>query len=114
MKTNTNDLIRQNKIFLWIAVGTAVILSIPYMAMQFDWVKPDPSNPNDVGVQWSLLDFVIMGVLIFGAGTLFVAIARVTPPKYRLLVGLAVLAAFLLIWAHLAVGIVDSLPFAGS
>jgi hypothetical protein len=111
---NNNDIIMQNKIFLWIAVATALILSIPYLAMQLNWVKPDPTNPADQGVSWTLSDFIVMGVLIFGAGTLFVAIARITPRKYRLFVGLAVLAALLLTWVHLAVGIVDTWPFAGS
>jgi hypothetical protein len=109
-----NDIIMQNKVFLWIAAATAAILTLPLLAMQFNWVKPDPSNPNDRGVDWSLGDFVVMGILIFGAASLFVAIARITPAKYRLLIAIAVLVAFLLIWAHLAVGIVDSWPFAGS
>jgi hypothetical protein len=114
MKAKSKDLLTQNKVFGWIAAGTAAILSIPFMAMQFDWVKPDPHNPRDRGVDWDLGDFIVMGVLLFGAGSLFVLIARATPRKYRLLVGIAVLAAFLLIWAHLAVGIVDSWPLAGS
>ncbi len=109
-----NDVIMQNKIFLWSALGTAVLLSIPYLAMQFSLVKPDPSNPNDIGVNWGIGDFIVMGILIFGAASLFVGIARITPQKYRLLIGFAILAAFLLLWAHLAVGIVDSWPFAGS
>jgi hypothetical protein len=110
----SKDIIMQNKVFLWIAALTGVILSIPYLAMQFNWVKPDPTNPADMGVNWTLLDFVVMGVLIFGMSSLFVGVARVTPAKYRVLIGLAVLAAFLAIWAHLAVGIVDTWPLAGS
>lgn len=65
-------------------------------------------------VDWDVTDFTIMGILLFGAGSLFVLVARVTPRKYRTFLGFAVLAAFLFIWAHLAVGIVDSWPFAGS
>lgn len=114
METKNTDIIKQNKIFLWLALGTVIILSIPLMAMKFNWVKPDPSNPNDMGVNWTLLDFIVMGILIFGAGSLFVAVARVTPRKYRLLVGIVILLVFLLTWAHLAVGLVDSWPLAGS
>lgn len=109
-----NDLIMQNKIFAFIVVGAAALLSLPYMAMKFNWVKPDPSNPNDVGVYWSLIDFVMMGILIFGAASLFVGIARIAPRNYRVLIGVGVALAFLLIWAHLAIGIVDSWPLAGS
>jgi hypothetical protein len=98
-----NDLIAQNKVFLWIAAATAAILSIPLIAMQFTGE-----------VDWDHTDFIVMGVLIFGMGFLFVHVARVIPSKYRVLVGLAFLAALLITWVHLAVGIVDSWPFAGS
>jgi hypothetical protein len=104
----------QNKVFAWIAAGTAAILLIPYLAMKFNSVKPDPNNHADRGVDWSFGDFFIMGILIFGAASLFVFLARTTPRKYRFFVGLAVLATFLLLWAHLAVGIVDNWPLAGS
>lgn len=114
MKRQKKDLIMQNKIFGLIGAATAAILSLPYLAMQLQWVKPNPSNPADRGVDWSLGDFVIAGVLLFGMGSLFVFIARRVNKKYRLVVALSVLAVFLLIWVHLAVGIVDSWPFAGS
>ncbi len=104
----------QNKVFAIIAMGTAALLTIPYLAMRYNWVKPDPNNPADMGVFWTLGDFVIMGVMIFGAGTFFVAVARVVPNKYRLLVGFIVLAIFLTAWVHLAAGIVDTWPLAGS
>jgi hypothetical protein len=82
--------------------------------MQFGWVKPDPSNPKDLGVYWTLGDFIAMGILLFGTASIFVLIARVAPRKYRALIAVAILLAFLVIWAHLAVGLVDSWPFAGS
>lgn len=113
MKKN-NDMVMQNKIFLWIAAATAALLTIPFMAMQFHLVKPDPSNPADMGVNWTLFDFIVMGILLFGMGSLFVFLARKVQKKHRLIVGLAVLAAFLLLWVHLAVGIVDTWPLAGS
>lgn len=114
MTAKNKGIIAQNKVFLWIAAGTAAILMLPYLAMQFNWVKPDPNNPLDRGVDWSVGDFIVMGALLFGAGSLFVFIARATPHKYRLLVGLVILALFFLTWVHLAVGIVDSWPLAGS
>lgn len=102
MKKN-NDIIMQNKVFLWIAAGTGMILSIPLMAMLFK-----------LGFDWGIFDFLIMGIHLFGAGSVFVLIARVTPRKYRVLVAVAVMAALLLTWVHLAVGIVDTWPLAGS
>lgn len=114
MASNKKDIIMQNRVFGWLALATAVILSIPLMAMTFQWVKPNPSNPLDQGVNWGLGDFVIMGILIFGAGSLFISIARISPRKYRMLIAFAVLAALLLTWTHLAVGIVDNWPLAGS
>lgn len=109
MKEKNTDIIMQNKVFVWIALGTAAILLIPLIAMQFNWVKPDPTNPLDQGVNWSLGDFVVMGTLLFGAGSLFVLVARVTPRKYRTLLGIAFVAALLYIWAELAVGIFTNL-----
>ena len=84
----------QNKVFLWIAAATGLILSIPLIAMQF---KSD--------VDWGLSDFTIIGILLFGMGSIFVFVARVTPRKYRVLIGLGFIAAVLYIWAELAVGI---------
>lgn len=114
MKSKNKDLISQNKIFAWIAAGTAALLMIPYLGMKFQLVKPDPTNPNDLGLSWTFMDFVIMGALLFGAGSIFVLVARATPRKYRLVVGLVILGLFLLTWVHLAVGIVNTWPLAGS
>lgn len=88
------DILMQNKVFAWIALGTAIVLSIPLIAMQFT-----------SEVDWSLEDFVIMGILLFGIGIIFVHVARVVPRKYRALVGIATIILLLYIWAELAVGI---------
>lgn len=103
MKAKNTDMVTQNKIFTYLAAATAAILSLPLIAMQFT-----------TEVDWSLGDFLIMGALIFGTGFLFVHVARVTPRKYRTLTGIAFLVALVLTWAHLAVGIIDTAPFAGS
>ena len=94
MTAKSTDIIAQNKVFLWIALATVVILSIPLIAMQFS----DEWN-------WSLSDFIIMGVLLFGTGFAFVHVARVTPRKYRTVIGIAFVAALLYVWAELAVGV---------
>lgn len=84
----------QNKIFGWIAAGTALVLSIPLIAMQFT-----------SEVDWGSEDFIVIGILLFGMGSLFVHVARVTPRKYRNLIGIGTVAVILWIWAELAVGI---------
>ncbi len=88
------DIIMQNKVFFWLAVTTVLILSIPFIAMQFD-----------TGVNWSSGDFVVMGVMIFGFGSLFVIVARLIPVKYRALAAFICVAAFLWLWVELAVGL---------
>src|SRR5689334_13539241 len=55
MKTKSNDILMQNKVFLWIALATGLILLVPLIAMQL----------SDE-VVWSLLDFATAGALLFG------------------------------------------------
>ena len=88
----------QNHIFR-IALGTAVILLIPLVAMQFT----DEVN-------WDEADFIVMGVLVFGTGLMFdLIMKKVRNNTYRVVIGVALLAAFLYIWAELAVGIFTDL-----
>jgi len=98
MNTTVNSLIMRNKVFAWIALVTCLVLLVPFGAMQF-------TN----AVHWSVMDFVVMGLLLFGAGTVFVLAARKLPQKYRLALGALVTAAFLYVWAELAVGIFTNL-----
>ncbi len=86
----------KNNIFR-IAVVTALILSIPLL---FKW-------------PWTLSDFIIMGILLFGTGLTFELITRRVNRRYRVFIGIALLIAFLLVWAELAVGLFNT-PFAGS
>ena len=81
-----------------LALATAFILLIPFVAMQFTQE-----------VNWTLSDFIVMGALLFGAGLTFVLIARqADSAAYRLAVGVAVTAGLLLVWANLAVGLIGS------
>lgn len=67
------------------------------------------------GFNWTASDFIIMGSLLFGVSVAIEFIAKkVTNPTRRIIATASILALFLLIWAHLAVGVVDSWPFAGS
>lgn len=90
----SKDTLANNAMFGWLGIATAIILLVPLIAMQFT---------NDVN--WNLSDFVIMGILVFGFGSMFILIARKVDRDSRLLLGLAILAAFMYVWAELAVGI---------
>jgi hypothetical protein len=81
-----------------LALVTASILLIPLVAMQFT-----------AEVNWTPSDFVVAGVLLFGAGLLFTLLARMGNNRpYRLAVAVAVAAGLMLVWANLAVGLVGS------
>jgi hypothetical protein len=78
---------------VYVALATAALLTIPLVAR----------------FPWSLGDFIVMGVLLFGTGLAYVLIAGLSDSiAYRAAVGLAVAAGFLLIWVNLAVGIIGS------
>ena len=65
-------------------------------------------------VQWSLFDFIVMGILLMAVGTgLEIVLRKVSSPVRRLFWLSAVVFAGLLLWAELAVGIFGS-PLAGS
>ncbi|MBK8514818.1 MAG: hypothetical protein IPL55_00585 [Saprospiraceae bacterium] len=92
----------QNKRLILILAVVPTLLLIPLVAMQF-------SNCVD----WKILDFVIMGVLMLGTGLLCELVLRkVKSTKRRIIICGAALFALLLIWAELAVGIFGT-PFAG-
>lgn len=96
-------MITQHRNLFVILLSTAFLLLIPLVAMQF--------TPE---VNWSPLDFLVMGVLLFGAGLAGERVWRtVKKTEYRIALLLAVLALFFLIWAELAVGVFGT-PFAGS
>ncbi len=86
-----------------IPVFSVSLLSIPLIAMQFT-----------SEVNWSLLDFLVMGMLLLsvGFGIRYVLLKNSSFQK-RLVYLSLVLLAFVLIWAELAVGIFGT-PFAGS
>lgn len=87
----------QNKIILWIALATGIILLIPFVAMQF----------TDE-VVWTLFDFIVAGILLLGFGLLFVVLTQKFT-KHRMIIGIALLVSLLYIWAELAVGIFTNL-----
>lgn len=93
----------KNKRFIIILTIAAILLSIPLIAMQFT---------NEVN--WNAFDFIIMGILLFGTGSLCeLGMRKVKSFENRIIVCGVVLFVFLLIWAELAVGVFGT-PFAGS
>ena len=96
-------MIMQNKRLIGIVIAVVVLLLIPLIAMQFT----DEVN-------WTLYDFVVAAVLLFGTGLMCEFVMRkVTKVKYRIAICAVLLMVLLLIWVELAVGIFGT-PFAGS
>jgi len=80
-----------------------LLLIIPLIAMQL----------TDE-VEWSLIDFIIMGTLLLITGLMGeIIFKKVKKYKHRVILYVVVAIIFFLIWAELAVGIFGT-PFAGS
>lgn len=86
--------IKESVVFAWIAAGTLALLLVPLLAMQFT-----------TAVSWGVADFIVMGLLLFGTGSLYVLVARRVAPGRRAIIAAAFAIAFLYIWAELAVGV---------
>lgn len=91
-------LLDRNVVFGWIALGTGLVLLIPLIAMQFT-----------SEVNWGVGDFLVMGLLLSGGASLFVLAARRSTGPRRVIVGAAIAAAVLYVWAELAVGLFTNL-----
>ncbi|WP_437627810.1 hypothetical protein [Sorangium sp. So ce1151] len=78
--------------------AAALVLLLPLVAMQFT-----------AEVDWDLADFVIFGAMLVGACGTYELAARSTGNRaYRAAVGVALAAAFVLVWMNLAVGIIGN------
>lgn len=96
MKIKNTDFLMQNKAILWVALGTCLLLLIPLIGMlvSSEW-------------NWGFFDFIFMGALIFGTGLTFVLVARqMNNHYYRIAVGVAGVAGFLILWVNAAVEII--------
>ncbi|MCL4208314.1 hypothetical protein KJZ63_01620 [Patescibacteria group bacterium] len=59
---------------------------------------------------WGVMDFVIMGTLLFVAGIgIDLTIRKFANPFHRLMLILGIVALFLLVWTELAVDVVSKL-----
>jgi uncharacterized membrane protein SirB2 len=77
-----------------LALLTGLVLLVPLTAMQF--------SPE---VAWSGSDFVIMGLLVYLVGSLFIIGARRLPRRHWRTLGIALGVLFVYLWAELAVGV---------
>ena len=93
----------QNKRLIIILLIPSFLLLIPLIAMQFT----DEVN-------WTTSDFIIAGVLLFGAGLISEMVLRkIKDNNYKLALLALILIILILIWIELAVGIFGT-PFGGN
>lgn len=93
----------KNKRLIIILISVGILLLIPFIAMQLT-----------EEVNWTFFDFIVMGTLLLLTGIILeVVLRKVTQTKYRILLCVLVIGAFLLVWVELAVGIFGT-PFAGN
>lgn len=96
-------MITQNKRLTIILLSIVSLLLVPLIAMQFT----DQVN-------WSPFDFLVIGTLLLGTGFICeIVLRKVKKFENRIVLCMVVVAALLLIWVELAVGIFGT-PFAGS
>lgn len=96
-------MITQNKRLIGIVLTVLILLLIPLIAMQFT---------NEVN--WTASDFIVAAVLLLGTGLLCELVLRkVKKTGHRIAICAVLLAALLLIWVEMAVGIFGT-PFSGS
>jgi hypothetical protein len=96
-------LVHANKTSLILLSTILLLLLIPLIAMQF-------SNE----INWSIMDFLVAGVLLFGTGlTIEFVFRKVKSRKNRILICVFILLLFLLLWIELAVGVFGS-PITGN
>ncbi len=85
----------KNKRLAGIMLTAALLLLVPFVAMQFT-----------TEVSWTLFDFAVAAALLFGTGLVCeLVIRKVKNKRYRMVLCATVLAVLVLIWLELAVGI---------
>jgi len=87
-----------NKYTIGILLVPSLLLLVPLVAMQFT-----------AEVNWTLSDFVFAWVIMAGTGLAYrLATRQAANLAYRFAVGLALAAAFMVVWGNLAVGFIGS------
>jgi len=87
----------KNKRLFYILLSIPLLLLIPLIAMQFT-----------EEVNWSPFDFLAMGLLLLGASLAGEVVVRmIKKTEYRVALLFVIFILLLLIWAELAVGVLD-------
>jgi hypothetical protein len=95
MKAKDSDIIIHNRNVAYIALATLVVLLVPMVAMQFT----DEVN-------WTISDFIVAGLLLFGTGLAYELSTRNVKNIWkRIAIGAALFLALIFIWAELSVGV---------
>ena len=90
---------KKNKRLIIIPSIIVFLLFIPLLAMQFS------SEFN-----WTIFDFIIMGILLLVTGiSCEMVLRKVTRLRHRIVACLVIIVVFFIIWAELAVGIFGAL-----
>lgn len=98
VRENLTLLFMQKKSIVRVVTWTGLILLIPLFGNLFV-----------DGWKWGVFDFVMAGALLFGTGMAYELIAQKGgTTAYRVAVGIALAAAFILVWVTLAVEIIGN------
>lgn len=98
VRERMTSMLTQNKRVVGLVAAVAILLLIPLVAMQFT-----------AEVNWSPIDFVVMGGLLLGVGLAYeLVVRRSEKTAYRVAFGVGLLAVFLLFWVNGAVGIIGN------
>jgi hypothetical protein len=82
---------------------------VPWLIAALLWLLPLVAMRFTNEVDWDETDFIVFGAMLIGACGAYEWAARMTGnTAYRAAVGVAVVAAFILVWMNLAVGIIGS------
>jgi hypothetical protein len=96
-------MVAQQRRLFFILLSALSLLLLPLIAMQFT-----------TEVNWTLSDFMVMGVLLLSAALVSELVLRsVSKFRHRMAFFATILVIFVLIWAEMAVGIFGT-PFSGN
>jgi hypothetical protein len=92
----------QNRTIKFVLAALCVLF-IPLLAMVF----------HVDGWDWKPFDFIIIGILLVGVGVALSYATSAGATNKRRLIGIVIVGLLFLTYVHLAVGLVDWLPFGG-
>mgnify|MGYP000070738662 CR=1 FL=1 len=101
IKTNlfmVADKIKQRRL-ISILIVVLLLLLVPFIGMQFN---------NDIN--WKVSDFLLAGLILFATGlAIDFILSKLKKSKFRIIAVIFLVIAVLLIWAELAVGLIEKI-----